>query len=113
MPVLRSPLALTASLVAALILPGCASAPGKDPQKLLEADAQYLNRQCKLLGTVNGRSIFGGLSEDAKIQGAVKDAREKAAAMGATHILMLKAGISGVAGLGEASARAYRCPAAS
>lgn len=93
------------------VLAACATTSAVDPQSLQEADAQYLNRQCKLLGTVNGRTIFGGLSDDSKIQGAVKDARAKAAAMGATHILMLKAEVSGVAGFGEATARAYRCDA--
>lgn len=91
------------------LLVGCASTPGVDPRTLKEADASYLNRECKLLATVNARSLFGGLSDDAKIKAAVNDAREKAAAMGATHILMLKAEVSGVANLGEATARAYRC----
>lgn len=103
------PLAVSALSVA--MLAACANSPAVDPQSLKEADASYLNRQCKLLGTVNGRSIFGGLSEDTKIQAAVKDARAKAAAMGATHILMIEAGVSGVAGIGEARARAYRCDA--
>ncbi len=107
---LRPSPTLAAPLLAAFLLAGCASAPGKDPQTVGEADASYLNRECKLLGTVTSRSLFGGLSDEAKIQGAIKDVRAKAAAMGATHILMLKAEISGVANLGEATARAYRCP---
>ena len=100
-------------LFAAAVVAGCASTTTGTvaPQSLAEADPQYLNRECKLLGTVNGRSLFGGLSDDAKIQAAVQDARAKAAAMGATHILMLKAEVSGVASLGEATARAYRCDA--
>lgn len=110
MPVrlLLRPLAAPVIVVA---LAACATTPAVDPLSLKEADAQYLNRHCKLLGTVNGRTIFGGLSDDAKIQGAVKDARAKAAAMGATHVLMLKAEVSTVAGFGEATARAYRCDA--
>ncbi|MCC6868311.1 MAG: DUF4156 domain-containing protein [Burkholderiales bacterium] len=97
-------------ILAVALLAGCASTPGNDPQTLAEADPQYLNRDCKLLGTVSSRSLFGGLSDETKIQGAIKDVRAKAAAMGATHILMLKAEISGVANLAEATARAYRCP---
>ena len=71
--------------------------------------SQFLNRECKLLGTVEGRSVFGGLSEEAKLKGAVTNVREKAAAMGATHILMMKATVTGAMGIGEASGRAYRC----
>lgn len=102
---------LAAGVLCVTVLAACATPSAVDPQGLQEADAHYLNRQCKLLGTVNGRTIFGGLSDDSKIQGAVKDARAKAAAMGATHILMLKAEVSSVAGMGEATARAYRCDA--
>ncbi len=98
-----------ASLCLALAAAGCASTPAVDPKALPIGEPQQLNRECKLLGTASGRSIFGGLSDDAKIQGALANAREKAAAMGATHILVMKAETSGAMGLGEATLRAYRC----
>src|SRR6478735_437208 len=101
----RGPLA---SLCLAMVLAGCASTPAVDPRALQVGEAQQLNRECKLLGTVSGSSIFSGLSEDAKIQGALSSAREKAAKMGATHILVMKAEVSGALGLGEATLRAYR-----
>lgn len=100
---------VVASIVAALAFAGCASVPPAAVQAIQEGEPQVLNRECKLLGTVSGRSIFGGMSDEAKVKGAVANVREKAAAMGATHIYLLKAEVVGVMGLGEASARAFRC----
>lgn len=101
----------TSALVAAglLALGACASKPATPPQELKTGEPQYLNRECKLLGTVEGRSLFSGLSEESKVQSALASAREKAAALGATHILVLKAETTGAMGVGEASVRAYRC----
>ena len=39
----------------------------------------------------------------------MNDAREKAAAMGGTHVVFLKTDTSGMLNTGHASARAYRC----
>jgi len=111
MPARQPACRAVACVLAIAAFAGCASTPGADPQSLKEADAPYLNRECKLLGTVSARSIFGGLSDEAKIQAAVKNVREKAAAMGATHVLMMKAEVSGVTTMGDATARAYRCDA--
>jgi len=108
-----TPRALAATALAALALAGCASAPSSKVQALQEGDPSYLNRECKLLGTVEGRSIFGGLSDDAKLKGAIDNAREKAAAMGATHVLVLSSKVTGAMGMGEATLRAYRCDAKS
>lgn len=100
-------------VVGALALGACASSPSgsKAARDLKEGDPATVNRDCKLLGTVNGRSVFGG-SEDARAQGAMFDAREKAAAMGATHIVFVKVDNSGALNIGNASARAYRCDGA-
>lgn len=100
-------------VVGALALGACASSPSgsKAARDLKEGDPATVNRDCKLLGTVNGRSVFGG-SEDARTQGAMIDAREKAAAMGATHIVFVKVDNSGALNIGNASARAYRCDGA-
>lgn len=93
----------------ALACAGCASGPSTKAEALQEGEPHVLNRDCKLLGTVEGRSVFGGMSDEAKLKGAVANVREKAAAMGATHIYMLKTSVTGVMGIGEASARAFRC----
>lgn len=109
---MNSPRPVTCLLAVAwacAVLAGCASAPAAKVQALQEGDPSYLNRECKLLGTVEGRSIFGGLSDDAKLKGAIDNAREKAAGMGATHVLVLSSKVTGAMGLGEATLRAYRC----
>ena len=102
-------LVVVLALGAVAMLHGCANAPPAAVQAIQEGEPQVLNRECKLLGTVNGRSIFDGMSDDAKVKGAVANVREKAAAMGATHIYLMKAEVAGAMGIGEATARVYRC----
>ena len=101
---MKSVLALLALLVAACSTPG----PSATAQKVVEGDPAILNRDCKLLGTVSGRSLFGG-SDEARIAAATNDAREKAAALGATHFVFLQTDNKGILGRGNATARAYRC----
>ncbi len=94
----------------ALLLGACASTGGRTAADVKDGDPATINRDCKLLGTVTGRSIFGG-SEEARTQGAIKDAREKAAKLGATDVIFLVVDNSGALNTGHASARAYRCGA--
>ncbi len=99
-----------ATLIAALILALAACAAPRGAGTVKDGDATTLNRDCKLLGTVNGRSVFGG-SEDSRRDSAMNDARDKAAAMGATHVLFINVDNSGMLNTGHATARAYRCGA--
>lgn len=99
-----------AAIAAAILLGGCASTSSISAQKVLDGDPAVVNRECKLLGSVNGRSVFGG-GEAARMDGAMADARAKAAAMGATHIVFLTLDNSGMLNTGYATARAYRCDA--
>jgi hypothetical protein len=92
---------------------GCGSSPSTPSsaaRSVSEGDPAVLNRDCKLLGTVSGRSLFGG-ADEARVQNAMNDAREKAAALGATHVVFLAADTKGILNRGNASARAYRCDA--
>ena len=92
---------------------GCSSSPSTPSsaaRSVSEGDPAVLNRDCKLLGTVSGRSLFGG-ADEARVQNAMNDAREKAAALGATHVVFLAADTKGILNRGNASARAYRCDA--
>ena len=101
-------IAMAVSCVAA-----CGSTPSNPSaaaRSVSEGDPAVLNRDCKLLGTVNGRSLFGG-ADEARVQNAMNDAREKAAAMGATHVVFLAADTKGILNRGNAAARAYRCDA--
>ncbi len=95
---------------AAFMLTGCASSPSSSSQKVLDGDPSIVNRDCKLLGSVTGRSLFGG-GETARMDAAMADARNKAAALGATHIVFLTLDSTGVFSTGQATARAYRCDA--
>ena len=98
---------------AALAVVACSStgsAPSAAARSVTEGEPSILNRDCKLLGTVSGRSLFGG-ADEARVQNAMNDAREKAAAMGATHIVFLATDTKGILNRGNAQARAYRCDA--
>jgi uncharacterized lipoprotein YajG len=96
------------ALVAVLLLAACASGPSQQASAVRNGDPATVNRDCKLLGTVSGRSIFGG-SETARGEGAIADARAKAAALGATDIVFVTIDNSGMFNTGHATARAYRC----
>jgi len=91
-----------------LIVAACASGPSQTALNVKDGDPATVNRDCKLLGTVNGRSLFGG-GEATRQDDARLDARAKAAAMGATHVLFLKVDTSGMFNTGHATARAYKC----
>jgi Domain of unknown function (DUF4156) len=101
-------LAFMAAWLAACASSG--SSPSAAARSVRDGEPAVLNRDCKLLGTVSGRSIFGG-ADEARVQNAMNDAREKAAAMGATHVVFLEADTKGILSRGNASARAYRCDA--
>ncbi len=101
--------AMAFMLVMAL-LAGCASTAPKSNVKVEDGDPAIVNRDCKLLATVSGRSVFGG-SEAGRLEGAMQDARNKAAAKGATHVVFIAADNAGMLNTGQATARAYRCDA--
>jgi len=101
-----------ASIVAMALLAGCASTSSTSTVKVQDGDPAVVNRDCKLLGTVSGRSIFGG-SDTARMEGAMQDARNKAAAMGATHVVFITVDNAGMFNTGQTTARAYRCDAKS
>ena len=97
----------------ACVLGACSttgSAPSAAARAVVDGDPAVLNRECKLLGTASGRSLFGG-SDEARVRTAMNDAREKAAAMGATHVVFIEADTKGILSRGNAQARAYRCDA--
>jgi hypothetical protein len=89
-------------------LVACASGSSQSARSIKDGDPAVVNRDCKLLGTVNGRSVFGG-GEASRQDDAMLDARAKAAAMGATHVVFLSIDTSGMFNSGYATARAYKC----
>ena len=106
------PATIAATIAVAVLLAACASSPSPSPsaQKVQDGDPAIVNRDCKLLGTVSGRSLFGG-NEAGRMDAAMADARTKAAAMGATHVVFLTLDNSGLFNTGHATARVYRCEA--
>ena len=94
--------------LAPFVLAACATTPPATARAVQDGDPAVLNRDCKLLGTVNARSVFG-LSDDAKTEAAAASAREKAAEIGATHIVFMTLDTKGMLNTGNAVARAYRC----
>jgi hypothetical protein len=99
-----------AMLVLAMMLAGCASMPGGSA-KVRDGEASRLNRECKLLGTVTGRSLLGGMADNARGEAAMADARDKAAAMGATDLYFLNVDTTGILNTAQATARVFRCDA--
>jgi hypothetical protein len=95
-------------LLVAFLLGACATSGTRTAADVRDGNPATVNRDCKLLGTVNGRSIFGG-SEDARAESAKAAARDSAAKMGATDIVFLTVDNSGPLNTGYATARAYRC----
>ena len=97
-----------AAVLAMIVLGACASST-RTASAVRDGDPATVNRDCKLLGTVSGRSVFGG-SEEVRRDSAMNDARAKAAALGATDIVFVNVDNSGMLNTGHATARAYRCP---
>ena len=64
---------------------GCATTPSQSGAKILDADANTAPN-CLFLGDVDGSSGWGNRAASIGIENAKNEAREKAAAMGATHI---------------------------
>ncbi len=87
------------------VLSGCATTPS--PRALSIQDADYRKvENCQFIGDVHGSSGWGNLAASTGIQNAKNEAREQAAAMGATHIVWVQ-----VAGgySPYAVGKAYRC----
>ena len=94
-----------------LLLPtlaACASNPGGSA-KVSVGEPAHLNRDCKLLGTVTGRSLLGGMADNARTEAAMADARDKAAAMGGTDVYFTKVDTTGMLNTAQATARVFKC----
>jgi hypothetical protein len=84
---------------------GCAVAPSQQARPVQDAD-QAMVASCRYLGDVSGWSGWGGLASSAGMANAQNDARDKAAKLGASHIVWssVAAGYTPTA-----SGKAYRC----
>ena len=96
---------LAPSVFIILLLSSCAATP--KAKGIQQADSRMV-ANCIFLGSVNAASMWGGcLCQGVGLSSAKNQALNKAAKLGATHIvwLNLESGLDG----GFASGRAYRC----
>ena len=94
----------TASLLALSTL-GCSTTLSPEGFRVVEADEKMVS-ECDFVGSVEGGSGIGGMSQETGMQNAKNQAIEAAADRGATHIV-----IDNITG-GYApyvNGRAYRC----
>lgn len=97
-------LKLTA-ILATLIVSGCATTLSPTATRVREADEKTVS-ECKFLGSVQGSSGFGNIAASVGMQNAKNEATEKAAALGATHVVFgeIRGGYSP-----SVQGRAYAC----
>lgn len=98
----------TALRVAAAPLVAAAPAALAEPAAVqVTGERSFLNG-CTRLGDVEGSSLMGIIIENEGWQNAVDEMKERALALGATHLLLVRVdrGITGSRGFGEA----YACP---
>ena len=93
-------------LIALVSLVGCSTTLSKKAQKVKLADINMV-KGCQLLDTVDGSSSVGNLMSSTGAKNAKNEVIEKAARLGATHIVL-----TGSAGgyTPYASGNAYKCP---
>ncbi|MET0332178.1 MAG: DUF4156 domain-containing protein [Dyella sp.] len=91
--------------VIASLAVGCVVAPSQSARQVQDAD-QAMVAGCRYVGDVAGWSGWGGLASGAGMANAQSDARDKAARLGASHIVWssVAAGYTP-----SASGKAYRC----
>ncbi len=78
------------------------------PSQIKDADERMVE-DCEFLGTVLGKSGWGGLAAGAASKGAMRSAKKRAAAMGATHIVFGHFDNASGLRVSTRQARAYRC----
>lgn len=74
------------ALVSLVAISGCATTLSTSARNVKDADITIIEK-CNFLGDVQGSSGWGNLAASAGMQNAKNEAREEAAAMGATHII--------------------------
>ena len=74
------------SVIAIFMLNGCATALSQSAARIIDGDLRTMEN-CQLLGDVHGSSGWWELGTSAGLENAKNECREKAASMGATHIV--------------------------
>ena len=91
--------------VAVLLVSSCATTRSAPASQVRDADEKMVEH-CEFLAQVHGSSGWGGLAESTGMENAKTEAREKAASLGASHVVW--ATVSG-GYAPNVSGRAYRC----
>ena len=94
-----------AILLCSMICSGCATTLSTSGLSVREADEKMVT-ECRFLGSVQGSSGFGNVAASVGMQNAKNQAIERAAGMGATHIVFgdIRGGYSP-----SVQGRAYTC----
>ncbi|MBS2029294.1 MAG: DUF4156 domain-containing protein [Deltaproteobacteria bacterium] len=103
-----------------VVLAGCATAPINSAGYSVQVVGKALDDTCQSLGQVvgEGGGSFGGdlIANDRLVEYATNDARNKAGAMGATHLMLnppqLGATANGTTSTATVTGIAYKCPQA-
>ena len=102
-------------LIVVLTLTAC-STPSLNQGSKVSINIGEISKECAALGTVSGKGggAFGGTISDEDLQTyAMNDMRNKAASMGATHVIPHGGGLSGgvwSSTTGSVTGTAYKCP---
>jgi Domain of unknown function (DUF4156) len=94
------------SYILILFCIACSTAPSEQGSKILESDEKGVSN-CKFLGSVDGESTFGAFTPEGLKEKAKSEALDKAAALGATHIIWES--IAKTIDNTSVLAKAYRC----
>ncbi|MBQ3301671.1 MAG: hypothetical protein IJH04_05965 [Eggerthellaceae bacterium] len=88
-----------------LVCAGSAATPSNEATQVRDADEQAV-ASCQYLQDFDGNSGWGGLAQGAGMDNARNEVREKAAKIGATHLVWINVhgGYSA-----NATAHAYKC----
>lgn len=79
------------------------------PSSIVEADESMV-ADCEFLGTVVGKSGWGGMAASRGARGAIQSAKKRAAKLGATHIIIGDFETGQGMKLSTSRGRAYYCP---
>ncbi|MEM6795323.1 MAG: hypothetical protein AAF725_15200 [Acidobacteriota bacterium] len=83
--------------------------PRTVPTRIIEAD-EGMVEGCDFLGTVAGKSGWGGLAANTAMKGATRSAKKRAAKLGATRIVVGNFRNGNSNSFTSLQARAYWCP---
>jgi len=95
-------------LFSAALLSACSSTPSPKAAGIKELDEE-MAKKCQFVGTVFGSSMWGIAVADISRGNSLIEAKEKAAQLGATHILIGRMKAADMNGGAQVSSRAYRC----